>query len=231
MTVGQSTHAEYSGGSGAEIAGADHALIVDAISGDEAALRRLWNTHRRWVAAVLLAHMPRDVELDDLLQEVAVAVVAKLSGVREPGAFKPWLRAVAISIAKTSARRRQVRKAGWLKIALSKGTDEPSDLDEPRRAALKEGRRLMDLCTELPDGYREPLLLKCVQGMSYREIGRVMGLPETTVETRIARGRRMLRQRAEGAGLGPSPMPRATGESDDEYEAAGSLRVAAGDRA
>jgi DNA-directed RNA polymerase specialized sigma24 family protein len=34
--------------------------------------------------------------------------------------------------------------------------------------------------------------------MSYREIGRVMGLPETTVETRVARGRRMLRELAIG---------------------------------
>jgi DNA-directed RNA polymerase specialized sigma24 family protein len=52
---------------------------------------------------------------------------------------------------------------------------------------------------ELPDGYREPLLLKCVHGMSYREIGEVMGLPESTIETRIARGRRMLREAAEQA--------------------------------
>jgi DNA-directed RNA polymerase specialized sigma24 family protein len=51
----------------------------------------------------------------------------------------------------------------------------------------------MQLAANLPDGYREPLLLRCVQGMGYRQIGEVMGLPETTIETRIARGRRMLR--------------------------------------
>lgn len=55
----------------------------------------------------------------------------------------------------------------------------------------------MTLAMQLPDGYREPLLMKAVQGMSYREIGEVLGLPETTVETRIARGRRMLRELAE----------------------------------
>jgi predicted RNA polymerase sigma factor len=47
-----------------------------------------------------------------------------------------------------------------------------------------------------------------VQGMSYREIGRVLGLPETTIETRIARARRMLRERATAAGMS------ATGEDD-----------------
>lgn len=176
----------------------EHALIERAIAGDERALQRVWEDHRRWVAAVLLAHMPRDAELEDLLQEVSVAVVGKVSSVRDAAAFRPWLRAVAMSIAKTSARRRRVRKDGWLRLAFTsgKGVEEQHDVSVARRETLAAGRRLMELSAELPDGYREPLLLKCVQGMSYREIGRVLGLPETTVETRIARARRMLREKA-----------------------------------
>ena len=179
-------------------------MVLAAIRGDEDALRRVWHDHRRWVAAVLLAHMPRTAELDDLLQEVAVAVVAKISGLRDAAAFKPWLRAVAMSIAKTSARRGNVRKAGWLKIVSFAGARDEGQWGSSGggSGALAEGRRLMDLCAELPDGYREPLVLKCVQGMSYRQIGEVMALPETTIETRIARARKMLRERAEAAGMG-----------------------------
>lgn len=188
------------------------ALIAQAIQGDQEALRRLWNEHRRWVAAIVLAHMPRSgwgggggPELDDLLQEVAVTVVSKISGLRDEAAFKPWLRAVAMSIAKTSGRRTKVRKEGWLKLVsfkggAARGDDDDDDLGGPssaRAQTLAEGRRLMDLAAELPDGYREPLLLKCVQGMSYKQIGEVMNLPDTTIETRIARARRMLRERAE----------------------------------
>lgn len=178
--------------------------VVAAIRGDEEALRRVWHDHRRWVAAVLLAHMPRTAELDDLLQEVAVAVVAKISGLRDAAAFKPWLRAVAMSIAKTSARRTNVRKAGWLKVVSFGGgkSDQEGAAGDGAPGTLAEGRRLMDLCAELPDGYREPLVLKCVQGMSYRQIGEVMNLPETTIETRIARARKMLRERASAAGIG-----------------------------
>lgn len=186
-------------------------LIVRAIRGDQEALRDLWHEHRRWVAAILLAHMPRTgvaggggPELDDLLQEVAVTVVAKVSGLRDEAAFKPWLRAVAMSVAKTSGRRVKVRRAGWLKLvgfsgADRAGRDHAEQDDGPgsaRAQVLAEGRRLMELAAELPDGYREPLLLKCVQGMSYKQIGRVMGLPDTTIETRIARARRMLREKA-----------------------------------
>lgn len=189
-------------------------LIARAIRGESDAQRRLWNEHRRWVAAVLMAHMPRSgcggiggPELDDLLQEVAVVVVSKISSLRDEAAFKPWLRAVAMSVAKTSGRRTKVRKAGWLKLVSFSGPggDDQSEDQGPssaRAQALAEGRKLMELAGELPDGYREPLLLKCVQGMSYKQIGEVMGLPDTTIETRIARARRMLRERAEKSAEG-----------------------------
>jgi RNA polymerase sigma-70 factor (ECF subfamily) len=202
-------------------AGEDLTLVRDAIRGEDAALRELWNRHRRWVAAVLLAHMPRDAELDDLLQEVAVAVVAKISGLREEAAFKPWLRAVAMSIAKTTARRRQVRKSGWLTLVGFTGQRADERSHDNASPAMQEGRRLMALAADLPDGYREPLLLKCVQDMSYKQIGDVMGLPDTTIETRIARARKMLRERAVQAGLGPRSPDDATDSASHASRSAG----------
>ncbi len=185
----------------------EEALVGRAVEGDHEALRVLWSRHRRWVAAILLAHMPREAELDDLLQDVATLVVSKIGGLRGgESSLRPWLRAIALSVARTRGRRTQVRKAGWLRLVNWAsgwgGGEERSDDGHERSPLIEEGRRLMDLAGELPDGYREPLLLKCVQGLSYKEIGEVMGLPDTTIETRIARARRMLRERAEAAGIG-----------------------------
>lgn len=183
------------------------ALVSRAVDGDQDAVRRLWARHRRWVAAILLAHMPREAELDDLLQDVATLVVSKINSLRggEP-ALRPWLRAIALSVAKTKGRRTKVRRAGWLKLVgwagHWAGDGEQQRDDAATTPLVEEGRRLMNLARDLPDGYREPLLLKCVQGMSYKEIGEAMGLPDTTIETRIARARRMLRERAESAGIG-----------------------------
>lgn len=184
----------------------DHRLVDAAIRGDQEALRELWHEHRRWVAAVLLAAKPREAEVDDLLQDVATQVVAKIRGLREAGAFKPWLRAVALNVAKTAGRKRAVRVAAVVKlIAGAKADEEAAEPDTPsRKSTEEEGARLMRLSAQLPDGYREPLLMRCVQGMGYREIGAVLGLPETTIETRIARGRRMLRELAEKTTNGSS---------------------------
>lgn len=169
-----------------------------ALAGDAESVERLWQRHRRWVAAILLAYKPRWADVDDLLQEVAVAVVRKVHELRDPAAVRPWLRTVAINAAHAAGRSGQRR-----------GRD--TSLDEsgapPARGTPAgppdDARRLMDLAATLPEGYREPLLLKAVQGLSYREIGRILGLPETTIETRIARGRRQLRDLASSHGISP----------------------------
>jgi len=169
--------------------------VVAAISGDPEALKRVWNDNRRWVAAVILAHKPRWADLDDLLQEVAVSLVRKVGEVRDPAALKPWLRTVAMNAALASARsgRKRARDTGIEDDNTYMGRSGRPEVGSEER---EEGRRLMALAEKLPDGYREPLLLKALHDLSYREIGAILDLPETTIETRIARGRRMLRELA-----------------------------------
>lgn len=175
----------------------DRATIASAIAGDRDALREVWREHRRWVAAILLAHKPRAADLEDLLQTVAIQMCRKAGEVRDPEAFRPWLRMVAINVARAEGRSTTRRKNGLLRL-VGRG-DQHDRAGEPAPATAarsEEAERLIRLSRELPEGYREPLLMRCVRGMSYRQIGEAMDLPETTVETRIARGRRMLRELA-----------------------------------
>ena len=156
------------------------------------AISALWRVHRRWVAAILLAYKPRDVELEDLLQEVAVRLVRDVHRLKDPASLRPWLRAVAINAARTAARRRRVR-------AQVVSTGDERLLEGPGREAgeegdgREEGRRLMEIARGLPPEYREPLMLRAVRGLSYRQIADALELPITTVETRLARARRMVR--------------------------------------
>lgn len=186
---------------------ADHevSLVAAASRGDGEALRRLWEDNRRWVAAVILAHKPRWADADDLLQDVAATIVRKIGQVREEAAFRPWLRTVAINAARAAARGQHHEPISFSAAVRGAASDvepavaarrEPGAGGEPDRR--EEGRRLLDLAAQLPEGYREPLLLRCLHDMSYRQIGLLVGLPETTIETRIARGRRMLRELALG---------------------------------
>jgi RNA polymerase sigma-70 factor (ECF subfamily) len=180
---------------------------------EQGELGRLWEQHRRWVAAILLAYKPRDVDVEDLLQDVAVSVVRHGHELRDGAAFRPWLRTIAINAARASARSEKLRRHARLTSTDSSGretTVEPVDEShgsdrEVQKELDAEARRILDLALELPDGYREPLLLKSLREMSYRQIGQTLGLPETTIETRIARARKMLRELAAARPAGEAP--------------------------
>jgi len=175
-------------------------LVRRAAAGDPRAAELIWKTHRRWIAAVLLAHKPRQADVEDLLQEVALAVVQKINQLDDPAALKPWLRMVAINAARATGRK-QTRRKGLLRLVRPNVPEEgegTSDLTtQASRQRQERARQLGSLIEQLPDSYRECVLLRCARGMTHKQISEVTGLPETTIETRIARGRRMLRELAE----------------------------------
>ena len=181
--------------------------ITAAIRGESEAIRRLWEHHRRWVAVILLAHKPREIELEDLLQDVAMTLVRTIGELRDESAFKPWLRTVSINAARAAGRKVSTHRRHFVEPPTPDASDEGrGDRTRPDEWVSEEAQRLMALTMEMPERYREPLLLRAVRGMSYRAIAHLLGLPETTIETRIARGRRMLRELAVAGERGPTPV-------------------------
>lgn len=175
--------------------GFHESVIEAAIAGEREALNLLWQQTRRWVAVILLAHKPRDADLDDLLQVVAMQVCRKITEVREPKAFKSWLRTVAINAAREEGRKTTRRKQSMLKLVGMEKADQRVPLGADIEATdSDESKRIYHAAMSLPAGYREPILLRCMRSMSYHQIGEVLELPTTTIETRIARGRRMLKE-------------------------------------
>lgn len=178
-------------------------LIERARRGDSAAQTALWHQHRRWVAAIVLAHRPRAVEVDDLMQEVAVILIDRLDTLRDPRAFRPWLRRIVINICRGAARSLRptvslmhrsgldaIRQSGARQVDfLARECKEYDDVE-----SNDEAQRVLDQALTLPREYREPLLLRCLQSMSYRQISETLEIPVTTVETRLTRARRMLRE-------------------------------------
>jgi RNA polymerase sigma-70 factor (ECF subfamily) len=169
--------------------------VEAAIGGDAEALQRVWRTHRRWVAAVLLAHKPREAELEDLLQEVACTVVERIGEIRDPACFRAWLRSVSMNAARTAGRRATTRRI-FRSMRMQGVTDMPGPSAEPAPDADHHGEasRLLEIARRLHPDYSEPLLLRAVRGLSQKQIAETLGLPETTIETRLARARKMLRE-------------------------------------
>jgi RNA polymerase sigma factor (sigma-70 family) len=182
---------------------AELALVDQARSGDRSAQQALWRSHRRWVAGIVLVHRPRAVEVDDLMQDVAIKFISKIETLRDPEAFRPWLRRIVVNICRGAARQLKptLRLADTERpdgvtggrdiVSVPRAADLPADQQAAERDAAGE---LLGHLLTLPSDYREPLLLRCVRGLSYQQISAILELPVTTIETRLARARRMLRE-------------------------------------
>lgn len=179
-------------------------VVADAVNGDRAAMDALWHEHRRWIAAVLLGHKSPEDQVEDLLQDVAMTIVRKISTLRDTRNVRAWLRTVAVNVARASARARRARPrhASLGLEPAGPGRDAGTSL-----AVDDEARRMLDLASRLPEAYREPLMMRAVRGMRGRQIAEILDLSEPTVETRIARARKMLRDLARAETDEPSPRP------------------------
>ncbi len=192
----------------------EEALVAAAMRGDAAAIDAIWQRHRRWIAAVLLAHKPVFEDLDDLLQEVAMTLVAKVSTLRDEANVRAWLRTVAINAARAAGRSGKYRP----RPAAPDAIIDVAGADDDRRADDRLTELLQRL-ERLPEGYREPLLLRVSHGLRSKQIAEILGVPPATIDTRIARARRMLRETppaANDAGTLPFPPRLAAMRRGDE---------------
>lgn len=169
---------------------AEARLFARAAEGDREAITEVWHANRRWIAAVLAAHAPRGADIDDLLQEVAATLVAKCRHIRDAASLRGWLRVVAVNAARMAGRSGAIERRSLRMFAGERGR-QPAGMDH---AAAQEARETLGLIERLPPLYAEPLMLQATQGLTQRQIAELLDVPETTVETRLARGRRMLRQ-------------------------------------
>jgi RNA polymerase sigma-70 factor (ECF subfamily) len=143
-----------------------------------------------------LTRSPADA--DDIVQDAMLRAFRAFDGFRG-GDMRPWLLTIVRNCWRTSAgdakRRGHVpmpdEQTGPAGEALT--FDGPS----PEAAAIDAdaGRKLDAAIALLPDEFREVLVLREMEDLSYREIAGVTGTPIGTVMSRLARARAMLREK------------------------------------
>ena len=158
---------------------------------------------RGWFGARLRGVRRQDAE--DLCQEVLLRVVRGSQFLRAPEKFSPWLYRIANNVLRDYLRKQQTRSRE------STGADieavDPRDAAEDKLAASEELDRTVGALLELPRRYREPMLLRHVDDLSYAEIGRLLSISENAVQVRIFRARKMLRHALESRSRGSGTRP------------------------
>jgi RNA polymerase sigma-70 factor (ECF subfamily) len=172
--------------------------VIEAIrQADQHAMGELIQRQGRWVRAVIFGVMGRIEDVDDVLQQVWIRVWREAAKLDDPSRWRPWLYRIARNTATDALRRRHRRRRLIERITTS--NREPSHAEDAGRGVLREERQrlMLESIAELPALYREPFVLRHMEDWSYREIGEALGLPVDTVETRLVRARRLLREKLE----------------------------------
>lgn len=185
----------------------DETLAFAAQEGNRQAFATLVDRHKGRVYRTLYQVVGDDQDAQDLAQEVFLKVYRSLAGYRGDAAFTTWLHRLTLNLAFDWLRARKRRP---LQVPLEPPADpaerpapEPASPDEgPEDALLRHERHrsLHKAIQDLPEDYREVVLLHHFHHLSYQQIAERIGAPVRTVETRLYRARGLLRKVLSGEG-------------------------------
>jgi RNA polymerase sigma-70 factor, ECF subfamily len=142
--------------------------------------------------------MRNAADAEDAVQECYLRALRHFDSYRGP-AMKPWLLAILRNVCNGEFARRAAQGASSTCGAAEPAADEAAPWQEPQRSLEVELLRRQDdatirrLVAELPPPFREAVVLREINDLSYREIAEVVGVPVGTVMSRLARARSMLR--------------------------------------
>lgn len=190
--------------------GDDAALVERCRAGDRSAWGLLVARHTRFAGAVALGVVGDYHSALDVVQESFVKVLDGLDRLEDPRRFRGWLRNVVRTTALDWLRRRKVagRSGAPLPGQESDSAPLPSEAPGPEDLLSRDELRaqIRAEIARLPASQREVVLLKYLEGLSYEDIARTLGVTVGTVESRLFRARASLRQRLAGR-FGPVADP------------------------
>ncbi|MGD0461199.1 MAG: sigma-70 family RNA polymerase sigma factor [Tepidisphaeraceae bacterium] len=175
----------------------DAQLVAASRGGDREAFGRLVRRYQGMVSGMIYAYCGDLHRSEDLAQETFISAWKSLSALREPGKVAPWLyqtaRRHALDHLRGAAREKD-------RLSHLHEVQVPRAIASPAQEALTSEERdlLWRILSELPQPYRETMVLYYRQGQSSASVAEAMETTETAVRQRLTRGRQMLREQVAG---------------------------------
>jgi RNA polymerase sigma-70 factor (ECF subfamily) len=167
----------------------DDSLVHAAREGDRAAFARLYDRYARVVHGILLARVPSR-EVDDLVQEVFLLALRQLHALRDVSRFGAWLSTITRNRANDYFRRAIPEEQVTEPVEEAHAETAAGDPVGDQHAAM-----ILTAVRGLPEAYREPLILRLVEGMTGPEIAARTGLKHGSVRVNLCRGMQLLREK------------------------------------
>lgn len=167
-----------------EASPSDAALVVAARAGEEWAREALFRRHARMALGLAHRLLPRDEDVDDVVQDCFLSALQRLSTLQNPQAFAAWLGSIVVRVVGKRLRHRRLLVRLGLRSAEAFDPDALAAPAAPGEVAV-ELRRVYTLVSHLPAQQRVALILRRVDGLEVPQIADWMGLSESTVKRRL----------------------------------------------
>jgi RNA polymerase sigma factor (sigma-70 family) len=176
----------------------DHRLVAAVRRGDDRAFEALYSRYHRRIHAYVMGMVKDHGRTEDITQEVFVSALRRMRETERPIAFKPWVYEIAKNACIDQFRRS--KRAEEVSLQADDGL-APADYgrlvgsDPAPHDAVAAKQELDNLCGAfggLSDTHHEILVMRELEGLSYREIGDRMGMSRPAVESTLFRARRRL---------------------------------------
>lgn len=170
-------------------------LVRLAKSGDLKAFEQIIILHQRRVFLTALGMLGRTEDAQDAAQEVFFRLYRHLGGFDESRGFAAWLYRVTVNVCRDIARSRgkhelpSLEALGALEEAATESPD-PSD----QAASAQEIRIVQQALERLPGKERAAVVLRDIEGLSTREVARILGSSQATVRSQISAARLKIRR-------------------------------------
>jgi RNA polymerase sigma-70 factor (ECF subfamily) len=184
---------------------ADRDLVVSAANGLEGGFEELVRRYQRPISAYVYRMVGDYESALDLTQEIFIKIYGSLSRYRPEFKFSTWIYKIAHNAAIDHLRRNAGRERSLINGTESDNYDLPIESEglSPEQQSEREEQRveIEAVVRSLPTAYRELIVLRHSQDLTYEEIVEVTGLPLGTVKNRLFRARDMMRQQFLSRGI------------------------------
>ena len=155
------------------------------------------------VFALASRFVPVPAEAEDVAQDAFLRAYRGLDAFKGEAQFSTWLYRITWNLCADWLRRNR-RSAHGRSASLDAAAEIADRRVDLERGLLvsEEKRRVREALDALDEKYRSVVVLRYYQKLSYEEIAQVLGIPLKTVETRLYRARRMLKESLERQGVG-----------------------------
>lgn len=165
-------------------------LIQGCRQGDQACQFELFRLYAGKLLTLCRRYARNQMEAEDWLQDSFVLIFEKLHQFRDEGSLEGWMRRIVVNTALQALRKAKLEMGP----SLDTGADSDFIVVEPDALSKLEVEDILDLISEMPDGYRVIFNLYAIEGFSHKEIAEMLQIEESTSRSQLTKARKYLQK-------------------------------------